>query len=457
MNKTSFLKVILLIQACATTASAGLSVGIDARPGYAVWSGWSGLTWSVSPTAYYHAPSRPYGFGFNLGYGHNSTVLGDSSMDFSSIQAIAAARLLPIPYMYIEAAGGYGMFTSVEVSDFLNKDTIPAGTPLARFGIGARVPIGGKFICEVEAGNTLFFAFQNYWNPGLKVGFTYDFGIGKMPRPIVLASDVDSINPEYGVTQDPNTIAVLMGASNYKHADVVKVEYALRDMYVMRDYLVKILGFQEENVFAIEDPVLSDLTTWFGTSMSPDGKLARKASVMSKPRVFIYYSGHGVPSLATGDPFLVPTDCDPNYPEQGGYALRQLYENLEVLDAADVTVVIDACFSGSSPQGTLIKDASPLIMEPVEFQKQTPAEFTVITAAGGRQVANWLKTEKHGLFTYYFLKGLKGHADDGDNQLTWGELKAYVESQVSKAAADLDREQIPVFSGDEEKVILNLR
>jgi len=457
MKKTSFLKVTLLILVSIATAAAGLSAGLDARPGYALWSGWSGLTWSVSPTLYWHAPSRPYGFGMNIGYGHNSTISGDSALDFSSIQAVTAARLLPIPFMYFEAAGGYGLFTNVDVSAGLDAEQIPAGTPLARFGVGARVPIGGKLLCEVELGNTLFFAFRNYWNPGLKVGFTYDFSIGKMPRPIVLASDVDTINPKSGMAPDPNTIAVLMGASNYKHKDVVKVEYALRDMYVMRDYLVKILGFTEDNVFAIEDPVLSDLTTWFGTPMSPDGKLARKASVLSKPKVFIYYSGHGVPSLSTGDPFLVPTDCDPNYPEQGGYSLKQLYENLEVLDAADVTVIIDACFSGSSPQGTLIKDASPLIMEPLDFQKQTPAEFTVLTAAGGRQVANWLNTEKHGLFTYYFLKGLKGNADDGDNQLTWGELKAYVESQVSKAAADLDREQIPVFSGDEEKVIMNLR
>ncbi|MBN2378335.1 caspase family protein [candidate division WOR-3 bacterium] len=457
MRKKSFVYVTLLVLAGIVAASAGLSVGIDARPGYALWSGWSGLTWSVSPTVYWHAPSRPYGFGVNLGYGCNTTVSGDSSLDFSAIQAYGAARLLPIPFMYLEAAAGYGLFTGIEVSEGLDEAEIPQGTPLARFGVGARVPIGGKLICEVELGNSLFFAFRNYWNPGLKVGFTYDFGMGKMPRPIALASDVDTINPKSGVAADPNTIAVLMGASNYKHSDVVRVEYALRDMYVMRDYLVKILGFAEENVFAIEDPVLSDFTTWFGTQTSPDGKLARKASVMDKPKVFIYYSGHGVPSLATGDPFLVPTDCDPNYPEQGGYALMQLYENLEVLDAADVTVVIDACFSGSSPQGSLLRNASPLIMEPLEFQQQTPSEFTVITAAGGRQVANWLNEEKHGLFTYYFLKGLRGNADNGDHQLTWGELKTYVESQVSKAAADLDREQIPVFSGDEEKVLTELR
>jgi hypothetical protein len=288
------------------------------------------------------------------------------------------------------------------------------------------------------------------------VALVYDFGTKPEPDTmlrIVFTSDVDTIDPKVGVQPDLNTIAIIFGASDYEHPDVVKVEYALRDALIVRDYLVKILGFNEANVFVVSNPTLSDFATWFGTSAEPQAKLARKVSVLDNPRVFVYYSGHGVPSIKTGKPYLVPVDCDPNYPEQGGYALADLYANLKGLKADDITVIIDACFSGLTPRGSLLKEASPLIMEPVEFEAQTPSEFTVLSAAGGRQVANWLSSEQHGLFTYYFLKGLRGEADNGDGKLTWGELKSYVVREVSRTAAGMDREQIPVFAGDEERVL----
>jgi uncharacterized caspase-like protein len=96
-------------------------------------------------------------------------------------------------------------------------------------------------------------------------------------------------------------------------------------------------------------------------------------------------------------------------------------------------------------------------MEPIDFKAYTPSGFTALTAASGREVANWLDSEQHGLFTYYFLKGLEGSADNGDNLLTWGELKNYVERNVQRAAAAQDRDQTPVFVGDESRVLAEWR
>jgi hypothetical protein len=45
-------------------------------------------------------------------------------------------------------------------------------------------------------------------------------------------------------------------------------------------------------------------------------------------------------------------------------------------------------------------------------------------------VANWYPAKKHGLFTYFFLKGLKGDADlNSDRRVTVREMKQYLIDQ----------------------------
>jgi hypothetical protein len=74
-------------------------------------------------------------------------------------------------------------------------------------------------------------------------------------------------------------------------------------------------------------------------------------------------------------------------------------------------------------------------------------EVTVFTSASGEQVSSWYPEKKHSLYTYYFLKGLKGAADqDGNQAITAEEIQSYVLDEVSYMARKLNsREQTPVF------------
>ena len=50
-----------------------------------------------------------------------------------------------------------------------------------------------------------------------------------------------------------------------------------------------------------------------------------------------------------------------------------------------------------------------------------------MTAAAGDQTAK-LEEAKHGMFSYFLMKGKEGEADsNSDNQITAGELHAYVQ------------------------------
>ena len=56
------------------------------------------------------------------------------------------------------------------------------------------------------------------------------------------------------------------------------------------------------------------------------------------------------------------------------------------------------------------------------------------------QISSGLKEAKHGIFSYYLMKGLEGYADfNEDKKITNGELLAYMDENVSQKAAEQGR------------------
>ena len=151
----------------------------------------------------------------------------------------------------------------------------------------------------------------------------------------------------------------------------------------------------------------------------------------------------------------MPVDCDPAMVDVNGYSLDLFYKKMNDLDAKSVTVVIDACFSGSSDQGMLLKNISPVFIE-VKETLGLDDKVTVFTSSSGEQVSSWYPDKKHSLYTYFFLKGLKGSADaDGDRSVTAGEIQSYVNEEVPLMARKLNsREQTPGVRNGEGKVIV---
>jgi len=139
----------------------------------------------------------------------------------------------------------------------------------------------------------------------------------------------------------------------------------------------------------------------------------------------------------------VPSNAEASLIDLNGYSLKTLYQNLSKLPAKSVTVVLEACFSGASEAGTVIKNASPINLK----VKDTgiPSNITVISAGTANQIASWEQDKSHGLFTKYFLKGMSDEADnDNDRKVSWAELKDYLTKTVTRSAMrNYGREQTP--------------
>jgi uncharacterized caspase-like protein len=70
--------------------------------------------------------------------------------------------------------------------------------------------------------------------------------------------------------------------------------------------------------------------------------------------------------------------------------------------------------------------------------------LTVFTAAAGNQISSAYQEKRHGLFTYFFLKGLQGEADlNTDGVISLRELDGYVRNQVQTVARRKNVDQTP--------------
>jgi hypothetical protein len=269
------------------------------------------------------------------------------------------------------------------------------------------------------------------------------------PAPAPLVSDVDRIVPRAPASR-PDALAVVLGVETYQAAP--PATYAAQDARTAARYFEHTLGIAADRVqLLLDDEVtLAQMHRIFGE----DGWLARR--VHEKTEIFVFFAGHGVAALEAFVPYLIPSDGDLNYVQQTGYPLDRVIETLTSLDARQVTVFLDACFSGLTREGNaLYRGARPLVLIPVS---PSLSGVSLFSAARGAQVAHALDEQGHGLFSYYLFKGLGGGADlDRDGSVTAGELQVFLEDQIPRAAARLDAEQTPsIFLETDARPLVHL-
>ena len=254
-------------------------------------------------------------------------------------------------------------------------------------------------------------------------------------------SDVDEL-PAVKVKNNKNAYAIVIGIENYRQK-LPKADYAVADAKTVTEYLIKVMGYPEENVVTLlnEHATNVDFAKYFEKWLPNN--------IEKDSFVFIYYSGHGAPNPKTGDAYLVPYDGDPSFIEQTGYPLKKLYESLNKLQAKEIIVALDSCFSGAGGKSVIAKGARPLIMN-LEQDMKAFNKLTVLSASSGDQISSSYEEKGHGLFTYFMLKGIK------DGIIEIGELFDYLKPHVGRTARKVyNNEQTPqLIAPDKKKVFL---
>lgn len=251
-------------------------------------------------------------------------------------------------------------------------------------------------------------------------------------RAKVVDSDVD--RPGYAFEEKSGNYALVIGVENYQ--GLPPASFAGRDAHAVRAHL-RALGYPSQNIVMLTDSqatsnaIRSYVESWLPRNVNSDSK------------VLFYFSGHGAPDSDTKQAYLVPWDADSQFLADTGYPVKRLYQKLNGLKAKQVIVAMDSCFSGAGGHSVLAKGARPLMARVDVGNSSDMGKIVVLAAAGAEEITGEEESQGHGLFTYYFLKGL----NEGGGRNSVGEIYGYLKPKVEEAARRSNRGQTPQLLG----------
>ena len=244
-----------------------------------------------------------------------------------------------------------------------------------------------------------------------------------------------------------DVVAIIIGIQNYKL--IPKAEYANQDAQVFYDYASRALGIQQENIKLLVDDE-ADVSGIYKAFQNWLPLKVRKG----KTDVYVFYSGHGLPSADGKSLYFLPVGADRDLIAKTAISQKEIVDALKAAQPKSVTMFIDSCYSGQIRTGeTLLASARPVVLTVQETAY--PPEFTVITASASDQIASSSPDLKHGIFSYYLMKGLEGEADENkDGTITIGKLQSYLAERVPRFAMTMSRKQEPQLTGDANRVLV---
>jgi hypothetical protein len=257
-----------------------------------------------------------------------------------------------------------------------------------------------------------------------------------------------SLNPARVTTRTPtDNVAIIIGIQNYKR--VPKADFANSDASAFYDYAIRALGIKPENIKLLIDDQADEveILTAFKNWLPVKVKKARTD-------VYVFYSGHGLPSDDGKNLYILPFGADKQFIDKTALNQQEIISALQASQPKSVTMFIDACYSGQIRTGdTLLASARPIAIK--STATSFPPEFTVFTASAPDQIASSSPELKHGIFSYYLMKGMEGEADENkDGRITAAELQTYVSEMAVRQALSLNRKQQPQMFGDGGRVLV---
>lgn len=186
------------------------------------------------------------------------------------------------------------------------------------------------------------------------------------------------------------------------------------------------------------------------------------AQAIEEDIVIIYFAGHGSPDSpdTSSNLFLLAFDTQYENITTTGFPMWDIETALKrFIKAKKAIVIADACHSGGIGESFDIARRANrglkinTINTGIHSLSKVGDSVCVISASDENQYSQESKDwgGGHGVFTYFLLKGLKGHADfNKDNAVTLGELTSYLSQEVRRATKNA---QSPTVAGRYDPVL----
>ncbi len=261
---------------------------------------------------------------------------------------------------------------------------------------------------------------------GQHIGGTIEMNVARNDSEVeihraTLLADVDENIPVSNIRND-KAFAVIIANENYQ--SVASVPFALNDGNIFYEYCKKTLGIPEKHIRYVQNATGNQLkaqVTW----------LENITEVFDDAHIIFYYAGHGIPDESSRTAYLLPVDGI-STDITTGYKVDNLYASLGQMSTANVTIFMDACFSGSKREEGMLASARGVALKAKNGVPQ--GNMVVFSAAQGDETAYPNREKQHGMFTYYLLKKLQSTAGD----VTLQDLRDYITTNVRQQSIILN-------------------
>jgi len=214
---------------------------------------------------------------------------------------------------------------------------------------------------------------------------------------------------------------------------------AVNDATAMRELLLLLHGFDARNIVT-----LNDQSATRNAIMAAANRLAATAS--KDEVVFVYFAGHGsqVKNSRSDEPdkldeSIIPADSRRGAPDIRDKELRRIFNT--ILDrGARLTVMIDACHSGSGARGLLTlarrRGIRPDLRDVADGRDYGPRPENrgalVISAAHDDEEARETRDHEltHGAFTWAWMRAMRDAAPDESAMETFARAQARLRAEM---------------------------
>ncbi len=161
---------------------------------------------------------------------------------------------------------------------------------------------------------------------------------------------------------------------------------------------------------------------------------------------FVFYAGHGFTYPNGSDTYWLTYDTiigntEGNRIKSTAFSNLTLASKIADIEADKMIFIIDACYSS----GMVSRSAD---IRGLETYLGIGKDYVIITSSQANQKSIESPRLKHGLFSYFLIKGLSGEADgNSDGFVEMEELWPFVKLYVSEHAEMMGAEQYPRRSG----------
>ena len=244
--------------------------------------------------------------------------------------------------------------------------------------------------------------------------------------------DVDKDIPSSSSTQQ-HTYALIIGNEDYQSkqkglSTEQNVPFAENDAQVFAQYCEKTLGIPKKNIKLLINAgsiEMKQAIEWANYMAEINN---------GKAKLIFYYSGHGLPD-DNKQPHLMPVNVSGlslNY----AVKLNDVYNQLTEHPTQQVSVFLDACFSGGARNQGLVAMKS-LRVKPKE--ESFAGNMVVFASSSGDETSAVYNEKQHGFFTYFLLKKLQQTKGATDLKA----LSDYIYNYVRLEAGHIGKIQTP--------------